>query len=209
MWKHQDPTPTAVWGETFQLNSKLKTQNSYIWCDVIDQYTCTIRKGWCQKWPQLSLIKYCHWYRATSFKRQTCQSKERADIAKLKAITKRLDCPTNGRKDHNQVANSVPCSKRQAGGVQWDSLSGILLQTFDHCADSSCSQTCTSQPNMNTTSVQCSKIIEWMNIFLFNYITVVFRLEMTELWWMCDIGINRLNYIQITLVHHFLIVIEQ
>lgn len=45
--------------------------------------------------------------------RQTCQSEERADVTKLKAITKSLDSPTNGRKDHNQVADCVPCTKTQ------------------------------------------------------------------------------------------------
>lgn len=39
----------------------------------------------------------------------TCQSKERADVSTLKSIAKRLNGPTNGRKDHYQVANSVPC----------------------------------------------------------------------------------------------------
>lgn len=38
----------------------------------------------------------------------SCQSKERADVAKLEAVSERLNGSINGRKDHNQVADSVP-----------------------------------------------------------------------------------------------------
>lgn len=52
------------------------------------------------------------------FNRLTCQSEERADVAKFEAISKRLDGPVNGRKDHNQVADSVPCSTRHQRQVR-------------------------------------------------------------------------------------------
>lgn len=40
---------------------------------------------------------------------RTCQSQKGADVSALQPIAKCLNGPTDGRKDHYQVADSVPC----------------------------------------------------------------------------------------------------
>lgn len=45
----------------------------------------------------------------------TCQSEERADVSELEPVSKRLDGAADGRKNHDQVADCVPCSERQHG----------------------------------------------------------------------------------------------
>lgn len=42
----------------------------------------------------------------------TCQSQEGADVTELQSVSERLDGSTDGRKNHNQVADGVPCSDR-------------------------------------------------------------------------------------------------
>lgn len=45
--------------------------------------------------------------------RLTWKTKKRADITKLQAVPERLDGSIYGRKNHYQVADSVPCSNRR------------------------------------------------------------------------------------------------